>query len=159
MRSTGTSPVAVQLGKTVLIFLLPQICYSTQCVLDLFDKAQLFIDIEAWLSVDQRRDWTSTIFYLVLAIGAQNCPQEKDDIAGQYYNYGSFLVFSITAESLQPYTADIRSYDLMTMYLVGSSQMEAAYMLCGQAIRAAYALGLLRTRLVQRLPDRAGLIR
>jgi hypothetical protein len=118
--------------------------YSTSGVLGLFEKEALLADLVAWVSEDQSYpDLDSAVFYLILAIGAQTCPEDKDVVAEEYYNYGRYLASSDALEGAS--ILGIQCYALITMYLMGLSRVEAAFVQFGLAVRAAYALGLHRT--------------
>lgn len=118
---------------------------ATSCVLDSFDETELSGSLSQWL--DGARDvfepeGMSAVFFLIFAIGAQSCPEDRDDIAERYFNYGRFLTVSNIMES--PNIATIRANVLITIYLLAASRRNAAYMYLGTAVRAAYALGIHR---------------
>lgn len=126
-------------------YLLQWYLYNPGYVYYLFEENILRTSLLAWLSDPQRqKGWTSCKFYLVLALGAQNCPEDKDVLAEQYYKHGRSLTLLDTNESLSTSIVAAQCYTLMTIYLLGSSRVDAAFMQLGQAIRAANALGLHR---------------
>ncbi|KAK2134362.1 hypothetical protein NOF04DRAFT_1364932 [Fusarium oxysporum II5] len=85
---------------------------------------------------------SAALFFLVFAIGAQTCPENKDREAEQYFNYGRFLTASIIMDDIS--ISAVQSNILITMYLLGASRRNAAFMYLGSAVRAAYALGIQR---------------
>jgi hypothetical protein len=85
---------------------------------------------------------SAAVFFLVLAIGAQTCPENRDREAEQYFNYGRFLTSSIIMDDIS--ISAVQSNILITMYLLGASRRNAAFMYLGSAVRAAYALGIQR---------------
>lgn len=111
---------------------------STMCIIDLFDQAEFDDALTSWLGGRPlRRHLGESMVYLVLAIGAQTCPEDKDDLANQYFNYGRYL----TMRSMDnPNIGTIQGYILITMYLLGASQRKAAFLNLGLAVRAAHAM-------------------
>ena len=118
---------------------------ATSCVLNLSDEFEIQASLSRWLESSHdgpEQDANNAIFFLILAIGAQTCPEHLDDLAEQYFNYGQFLTVSGIMED--PSIATIQAYVLITMYLLGASRRNAAFMHLGIAVRAAYALGIHR---------------
>ncbi|KAH6886928.1 hypothetical protein B0T10DRAFT_575313 [Thelonectria olida] len=119
---------------------------ATDCVVHLFDRPKLLRELSHWLQIDQdgqqEDPGISAIFFLVLAIGAQACPENKDTIAEKYFNYGRFLTLSRIME--EPAVSAIQANILIATYLLGASRPDAASMYLGAAVRAAYALGIHR---------------
>jgi hypothetical protein len=119
---------------------------ATNCILNLYDDCDLRARMEEWATGatprEQQDDATSGIYYLILSIGAQTCPEDKDELAERYFNYGRFLTASSVMED--PSLATVGSYVLITMYLLAASRRNAAFMYLGIAVRAAYALGIHR---------------
>ncbi|KAH8897414.1 hypothetical protein GQ53DRAFT_713136 [Thozetella sp. PMI_491] len=118
---------------------------ATNGIVNMFDEPDLHNNISQWLqsaSDDQASDPSSALFFLVLAIGAQTCPEDRDDLAQRYFDYGRFLTTSGAME--EPSISTVRAYVLITMYLLGASRRNAAFMYLGIAARAAYALGIHR---------------
>ncbi|TPX18025.1 uncharacterized protein E0L32_011891 [Thyridium curvatum] len=82
------------------------------------------------------------IFYLVLAIGAQTAPDGDDSAAEVYFNYARYLLLSRAAVSAS--IPIIQAYSMITMFLLGQSRRNEAFIQLGNAVRAAYALGIHR---------------
>lgn len=124
-------------------FLLQWYLCNPGSVYYLFEEHSLQTSLLEWLlDFQQQYDWTSSKLYLVLALGAQNCPEDMDVLAEQYYEHGRSLTLLRTNENLNTSIEAAQCYTLMAIYLLGSSRIEAAFMQLGQAIRAANALGL-----------------
>ncbi|KAH6870983.1 hypothetical protein B0T10DRAFT_541580 [Thelonectria olida] len=119
---------------------------ATNCVFYLFDASQLRQGLLNWLQTDENGHepdtGTSAVFFLVLAVGAQAAPDDREAIAEQYFNYGRFLTMSHLME--EPAVSTIQANILITVYLLGASRSDAASMYLGTAVRAAYALGVHR---------------
>ncbi|KAH7134578.1 hypothetical protein B0J13DRAFT_597520 [Dactylonectria estremocensis] len=110
---------------------------SANCVLLLFDQDELQRDMDAW-----QKDAASPVYYLVLAIGAQTGPEDKDTLAEEFFNYGRYLTVETLMED--PDIPTIQAFALITMYLLGASRRNSAFMYLGLGVRAAYSLGLHR---------------
>ncbi|KAG4255349.1 hypothetical protein FPRO04_03882 [Fusarium proliferatum] len=118
---------------------------STSCVLNLFDEGEIMESMESWYQKcpDEPEDKASVaVFFLIFAIGAQTCPENRDQEAEQYFNYGRFITASIIMDDIS--ISAVQSNILITMYLLGASRRNAAFMYLGSAVRAAYALGIQR---------------
>ncbi|CVK94282.1 related to transcriptional activator Mut3p [Fusarium mangiferae] len=118
---------------------------STSCVLNLFDEGEIIESMESWYHKcsDEPEDKASVaVFFLIFAIGAQTCPDSRDKEAEQYFNYGRFLTATIIMDDIS--ISAVQSNILITMYLLGASRRNAAFMYLGSAVRAAYALGIQR---------------
>ncbi|KAK1574271.1 fungal-specific transcription factor domain-containing protein [Colletotrichum navitas] len=126
-------------------YLLRWYLRATNCILDIFDEAMLRKDLENWLRGDpasQDEEAMSCIFFLALGIGAQRCPEDRDADSEKYFHYGRFLAVSYLMEN--PTYNTVRSYVLITIYLLGASRRNSAFMHLGVAVRAAYTLGIHR---------------
>jgi hypothetical protein len=121
--------------------LLDWFLYSTNGMLDLFDHQRVHAELEAW-AIDTRKkpDLQSAVFYLVLAIGAQTCPDGLDLVADRYYRYGWHLGLEHATTDVE--YASVQYFSLVGTYLMGQSLMNAAFIQIGSAVRAALVLGL-----------------
>ncbi|KAL6412552.1 hypothetical protein AUP68_03755 [Ilyonectria robusta] len=116
---------------------------SANCVLLLFDQEELHHAINSWQEKDNdKADPASPVYYLVFAIGAQTGPEDKDSLAETFFNYGRYLTVETLMED--PDIPTIQAFALITMYLLGASRRNSAFMYLGMGVRAAYALGLHR---------------
>ncbi|KAF4502681.1 transcriptional regulatory [Fusarium agapanthi] len=118
---------------------------STSCVLNLFEEGQISESMASWYqkcSEEQEDKASVAVFFLIFAIGAQTCPENRDKEAEQYFNYGRFLTTSVIMDDIS--ISAVQSNILITMYLLGASRRNAAFMYLGSAFRAAYALGIQR---------------
>ncbi|KAH6995283.1 hypothetical protein EDB80DRAFT_755359 [Ilyonectria destructans] len=119
---------------------------ATNCVLILLDAEELHNALSEWLQnqMDQEKQQAMTpILFLIFAIGSQTCPENRDDIAEKYFNYGRSLTLSQNME--KPSVPTIQAHALITMYQLGASRRDAAFMYSGIAVRAGYTLGIHRT--------------
>ncbi|KAF9771381.1 hypothetical protein IL306_010986 [Fusarium sp. DS 682] len=126
-------------------YLLSWYLRSTSCVLNLFEEGELGQSLTSWYqtSPDEPEDKVSAaVFFLIFAIGAQTCPENRDQEAEQYFNYGRFLTTSSLMDDIS--ISSVQSNVLITMYLLSASRRNAAFMYLGSAVRAAYALGIQR---------------
>ncbi|KAF5571676.1 transcriptional regulatory [Fusarium phyllophilum] len=118
---------------------------STSCVLNLFEESEISESMASWYkrcSYELEDKASVAVFFLIFAIGAQTCPENRDKEAEQYFNYGRFLTASIIMDDIS--ISAVQSNILITMYLLGASRRNAAFMYLGSAVRAAYALGIQR---------------
>lgn len=127
-------------------YLLKWYTVSTGCVVNLFDKTQLYDSLTTWLKNTQdgvEQDPMSAIYYLVLAIGAQTGPEDLDELSERFFNYGRFLTMSDVMEDISVVTAQANI--LITTFLLGASRRNAAFVYLGAAVRTAHVLGLHRS--------------
>ena len=118
---------------------------STSSLLDLYDESELGRPLRQWLQTPDARlgeKATDPVFFLLLALGAQSCPEDRDERADQYFNFGRLL--STAAVMEDPSISTVHAHVLMTLYLLSASRRNAAFMYLGLAVRAAYALGIHR---------------
>jgi hypothetical protein len=123
---------------------------SVNCVLLLFDEQELDKGINDWLQQHEQRQVgdkadpnpVSSVYYLVFAIGAQTGPEDREDLAEVFFNYGRYMTVETLMED--PDIPTIQAFALITMYLLNASRRNSAFMYLGMAVRAAYALGLHR---------------
>ncbi|THY70439.1 hypothetical protein D6C86_07184 [Aureobasidium pullulans] len=115
---------------------------ATSGLVDLFDIDTYFRNLDHWV-VDQTRDndIKSSIFYMVLAIGAQVSSEDGDQtLAEKYFNRGRHLAVMTSTDA--PSLLTIQAYLCITMYMLGACRRNAAFMQFGIAVRAAFALGM-----------------
>jgi hypothetical protein len=81
------------------VYLIRRYMLATNCVLDLFNESDLFGNLPAWLENDSEQIQAfSPIYYLVVAIGVQTCPEEKESLANLYFDHGRYLIASCIIE-------------------------------------------------------------
>ncbi|PKK48974.1 hypothetical protein CI102_4158 [Trichoderma harzianum] len=116
---------------------------ATHSILQLFDDAKICDDILEWLRLPQEPvDAISATYSLILAIGAQACPDDYDERAERHFNYGRYVTLATLMDD--PSIATTQCHVLIAMYLLAQSRRNAAFMYLGIAVRGAYALGLHR---------------
>lgn len=114
---------------------------ATNCLLNLIDQQELTRGLNDWCQCPQDPDsGSSAMYYLVLALGAQSCPEDRDETAERYFNHGRYITLTTFMED--PTIITIQCHVLITMYLLAGSRRNSAFMYLGTAVRAAYALGL-----------------
>ncbi|KAE8136040.1 hypothetical protein BDV38DRAFT_272320 [Aspergillus pseudotamarii] len=115
---------------------------ATSPLLDLFDLNEFHPRLANWIeNPTGDEDTVSSIFYLVLAIGAQ-VSDTNHTLAEKYFISGRQLAFSAFTET--PSISTIQSYVLISMYMLGACRRNGAFMNLGIALRAAYAVGIHR---------------
>ncbi|KAJ5156562.1 hypothetical protein N7492_009365 [Penicillium capsulatum] len=119
-----------------------QYVLATRPLLDLFDLEEFHPRLANWVANPSGdEDTVSSIFYLVLAIGAQ-VSDTNQTLAEQYFSSGRQLAFSAFQETPSIHT--IQSYVLVSMYMLGACRRNGSFMNLGIALRAAYAVGIHR---------------
>ncbi|KAJ5816931.1 hypothetical protein N7447_009164 [Penicillium robsamsonii] len=119
-----------------------QFVLATSPLLDLFDLEEFHPRLANWVANPSGdEDTVSSIFYLVLAIGAQVSDIDQT-VAEQYFSSGRQLAFLAFQETPSIHT--IQSYILVSMYMLGACRRNGAFMNLGVALRAAYAVGIHR---------------
>ncbi|KAH7136953.1 hypothetical protein B0J13DRAFT_506734 [Dactylonectria estremocensis] len=84
-------------------------------------------------------DATTAIYYLMFAVGAQSCPEDKDETAEKYFNYGKYVTMSTLWDSGIP---TIQSHLLATTYLLAASRTDTALMHLRVAIESGISSNL-----------------
>ncbi|KAK2037485.1 fungal-specific transcription factor domain-containing protein [Colletotrichum somersetense] len=142
---TNPADIPVKPSDEQARYLLCWYLQSSNCILNVFDEAALRNDLGNWLRgepTSEDEETMSCIFFLALSIGAQRCPEDRDADAEKYFHYGRFMAVSYAMEN--PTYSTVRSYILITVYLLGASRRNSAFMHLGVAVRAAYTLGIHR---------------
>jgi hypothetical protein len=113
--------------------------------LDLFDSSFTLEQIQIWVQDPKRSQWPSrSIFYLVLAIGAQAraCGHTDDHAAEHYFGLGRRYATTDLVED--PSILTVQAFSLITWYMVTACRRNGASMNLGFAVQAAYSLGIHR---------------
>jgi hypothetical protein len=113
---------------------------STSTFLGLFTEHRFFSALETWLFEAATHDLQSALYYLILAIGAQTCPGGSDDVASTLF-FEAYQMMQADREDVNLFLL-AQVHILRTMYLIGQSQMQSAYLELGKAIRLTHSLGL-----------------
>ncbi|KIX92967.1 uncharacterized protein Z520_11240 [Fonsecaea multimorphosa CBS 102226] len=113
-------------------------------VIDLFDPDDITQHLCAWTcDPTAETDFNSSIYYLVMAIGALTRSASDLDQAEFYFSRGREIGVSSFLED--PSVLTVQAYALITFYMLSAVRRNGAFMLLGIAVRAAYALGLHRS--------------
>ncbi|KAL2824484.1 fungal-specific transcription factor domain-containing protein [Aspergillus cavernicola] len=140
--TTQTGPLIAPPSNDEAQRLARQYVLATSPLLDLFDLEEFHPRLANWVDHPTGdEDTVSSIFYLVLAIGAQ-VSHTNQTLAEQYFVSGRQLAFSAFTET--PSLDTIQSYVLISMYMLGACRRNGAFMNLGIALRAAYAVGIHR---------------
>ncbi|KAJ5555438.1 Aldolase-type TIM barrel [Penicillium sp. DV-2018c] len=140
--STQSEPLVPPPSNERAHRLARQFVLATSPLLDLFDLEEFYPRLTNWVANPSGdEDTVSSIFYLVLAIGAQVSDLDQT-VAEHYFGSGRQLAFSSFQETPSIHT--IQSYILVSMYMLGACRRNGAFMNLGVALRAAYAVGIHR---------------
>ncbi|GAB1199461.1 hypothetical protein APSETT444_008811 [Aspergillus pseudonomiae] len=140
--TTQTGPLIPPPSNEEAQQLARQYVLATSPLLNLFDLEEFHPRLAHWIeNPTGDEDTVSSIFYLVLAIGAQ-VSDTNHTLAEKYFISGRQLAFSAFTET--PSISTIQSYVLISMYMLGACRRNGAFMNLGIALRAAYAVGIHR---------------
>ncbi|KAI5365090.1 hypothetical protein Slin15195_G046270 [Septoria linicola] len=109
---------------------------------DLFDHEQLLRDIKTWAGgfTSHQDDATSAVYYLVLAVGAQ----ESHDIKAEaWFRHAKDILLKHLTASMN--VATVQGFALVAIFMLRAFQPNGAYLYFSLAARTAYAIGLHRT--------------
>ncbi|KDN66262.1 putative fungal specific transcription factor domain-containing protein, partial [Colletotrichum sublineola] len=96
----------------------------TSGLVDLFDHAHFVDEVGSWAQQTQRlQDASSATFYLVLAIGYQSSNEGR---ASSYFDYARNIALANLSGNINVPT--IRTFILVTLYMLGSCQMNGAFL-------------------------------
>ncbi|CAN9433102.1 unnamed protein product [Alternaria alternata] len=111
-------------------------------LVQLFQKEDLAPELKAWASsrTSSSDDAAAAVFYLVLAIGAQERFEEK---AEAWFNTARDLLLKHMCSSMNVST--VQGFALVAIFMLRASQPNGAYLYFSLAARAAYAIGIHRT--------------
>lgn len=113
--------------------------------LDLFDVSTVTADIHDWIAHPMRSKWPNcSIFYLVLALGAQGRGGGlvDDRNAEQYFTQGRSHATVHLVDN--PSLSTVQAFCMITWYMLTGCRQNAALMNLGIAVQAAYAIGVHR---------------
>ncbi|EFQ36686.1 fungal specific transcription factor domain-containing protein [Colletotrichum graminicola M1.001] len=118
----------------------------TSGLVDLFNHAHFVNELGSWAQQTHRlQDASSATFYLVLAIGYQSSDEDR---ASSYFEFARNIALTNLSGNINIPT--IQSFILVTLYMLGSCQMNGAFLFFGIAVRAAYSVGIHRTEINSR---------
>ncbi|OIW22591.1 hypothetical protein CONLIGDRAFT_216695 [Coniochaeta ligniaria NRRL 30616] len=121
----------------------------TAGLVDLFDDSRLVGDICLWAAQNQGHDgpdnMTSAIYYLVLAIGQLKQDQQ---LSQAYFDFARDRALANIGGNMS--IATVQAFLLITLYTLGASQINGAFLFFGLAVRAAYSIGVHRTEVNSR---------
>ena len=143
MKSTTTSAEPLLPTYEDAECMAVQFLLTTAGLVDLFPLDTFFLDLKAWVDGRARNEYVerSSLFYLVLAIGAQAfLPECQQYQAEHYFSRGRQQALNTFTEA--PSLMTVQAYVLITVYLLGACRRNSAYMQFGIACRATHALGI-----------------
>jgi hypothetical protein len=113
--------------------------------LDLFDSSLVVEQIQVWVQDPMRSQWPNcSIFYLVLALGAQARAHgyADDHTAEHFFRLGRQHATMTLVD--EPSLITVQVFTMIVWYLVAACRRSAALMNLGFAVQAAYGLGIHR---------------
>ena len=122
-------------------YLVDQYVIGTEGILDMHETHESLLSaVQMCVSGMPMAHFPAPLCFLTLAIGAQVCPQDRDNLADDLFAYGRRLTVEHLME--EPSLPTVHAYNLITMYMLGACRRNGAFMQLGTSVRAAYALGL-----------------
>ncbi|KAI4644463.1 hypothetical protein J4E93_006366 [Alternaria ventricosa] len=122
--------------------LVDEFMAASSGLVQLFQREDLAPELKAWASsrTSSSDDAAAAVFYLVLAIGAQERFEEK---AEAWFNTARDVLLKHMCSSMNVST--VQGFALVAIYMLRASQPNGAYLYFSLAARAAYAIGIHRT--------------
>ncbi|KAH7091679.1 hypothetical protein FB567DRAFT_279613 [Paraphoma chrysanthemicola] len=117
-------------------------CVVTSGLVDLFEREDLLKEIVLWSSslATQVDDTAEAVFYLVLAMGAQEKNEAK---AEAWFTKAQEVLVKNMCNSMN--VATVQGFTLVAIYMLRAFQPNGAYLYFSLAARTAYAIGIHRT--------------
>lgn len=136
----GHAPFGITMDRALQM--AQQYLLVTNGVLNVLDMDYFHEHLPLWVrDPSHHSEDRSSIFYLVMAIGAQVASDASNqEEAEHYFHHGRQLAFSTFTEA--PSIRTVQSYALICIYMLGACRRNGAFMNLGIAVRAAYALGI-----------------
>ncbi|KAI4622189.1 hypothetical protein J4E83_004929 [Alternaria metachromatica] len=122
--------------------LVDEFMAASSGLVQLFQREDLAPELKAWACSrnSSSDDAAAAVFYLVLAIGAQERFEEK---AEAWFNTARDVLLKHMCSSMNVST--VQGFALVAIYMLRASQPNGAYLYFSLAARAAYAIGIHRT--------------
>ncbi|KAH6614884.1 hypothetical protein C7974DRAFT_55611 [Boeremia exigua] len=122
--------------------LVQQYTVAVSGLVDLFEHDELMGEIRSWATgaIARPHESAAAVFYLVLAIGAQESHEIK---AEAWFVYARDILLKNLVNSMNVST--VQGFALVTIYMLRAFQPNGAYLYFSLSARTAYAIGLHRT--------------
>ncbi|EMD66748.1 hypothetical protein GGP41_008140 [Bipolaris sorokiniana] len=111
-------------------------------LVQLFQREDLLPELKNWVSnqTSSPDDVAAAVFYLVLAIGAQD---KFEDKAEAWFKHALNILLKFMCSNMNVST--VQGFTLVVIFMLRASQPNGAYLYFSLAARTAYAIGLHRT--------------
>ncbi|EUC49619.1 hypothetical protein COCMIDRAFT_84123 [Bipolaris oryzae ATCC 44560] len=122
--------------------LVQEYIVASSGLVQLFQREDLLPELKNWASnqASSPDDVATAVFYLVLAIGAQD---KFEDKAEAWFKYALKILLKFMCSNMNVST--VQGFTLVTIFMLRASQPNGAYLYFSLAARTAYAIGLHRT--------------
>ncbi|KAL6710497.1 hypothetical protein ACN47E_008545 [Coniothyrium glycines] len=123
-------------------FLVEEYAAATSGLVDLFHHEDLVKEMRTWAATlrPTASDPVAAVFYLVLAVGAQESDEHK---AEAWSEHARECLTRHMCSSMNIYI--VQGFTLLAIYMLRAFQPNGAYLYFSLAARAAYAIGIHRT--------------
>lgn len=118
--------------------------FATSGLVDLFESDQLERELGGWARgmTSHTDDAASAVFFLVLAIGAQEDRGSKSDV---WFQHARDVLSKNMCSNMN--VATVQGFTLVAIYMLLTFQPNGAYLYFSLAARTAYAIGIHRTEI------------
>ncbi|KAF2822926.1 hypothetical protein CC86DRAFT_396486 [Ophiobolus disseminans] len=122
--------------------LLEDYCIATSGLVDLFEYEELLKEVKVWTSgfTAHQDDAAAAVFFLVLAIGAQESDESKGET---WFAHARDILLKNMCNSMN--VATVQGFTLVAIFMLRAFQPNGAYLYFSLAARTAYAIGIHRT--------------
>ncbi|PSN70152.1 hypothetical protein BS50DRAFT_306657 [Corynespora cassiicola Philippines] len=122
--------------------LVKEYAVATSGLVQLFDHDEMLVRVKSWAATptSQPSDATTAVFYLVLAIGAQESQESKADA---WFRLARDILLKHLCSSMNVST--VQGFALVAVFMLRAFQPNGAYLYFSLAARTAYAIGVHRT--------------
>ncbi|KAF1948510.1 hypothetical protein CC80DRAFT_431443 [Byssothecium circinans] len=135
-------PHDISIALSEVPLLIEEYLIATSGLVDLFEREHLFQELKAWANGNTSRteDAAAAVFYLVLAIGAQESRGQKPEA---WFSHARDLLIKHMCNSMN--VATVQGFTLVALYSLRAFQPNGAFLYFSLAARTAYAIGIHRT--------------
>ncbi|CAO2653839.1 Nn.00g105720.m01.CDS01 [Neocucurbitaria sp. VM-36] len=115
---------------------------ATSGLVDMFQHDELLSEMMTWANglTSHSDDTAAAVFYLVLAVGAQ---ESREDKAAAWFGHARELLLKHMCNSMNVST--VQGFILVAIFMLRAFQPNGAYLYFSLAARTAYAIGIHRT--------------
>ncbi|KAF1965806.1 hypothetical protein BU23DRAFT_488280 [Bimuria novae-zelandiae CBS 107.79] len=139
---TSAQPQDVSVNIHDVPLLVQRYFFATSGLVELFQRDGLVEELKSWAvgTASHTDDAATAVFFLVLAIGAQDDHETKADA---WFQHARDILLKNMCSDVN--VATVQGFALVAIYMLRGSQPNGAYLYFSLAARTAYAIGIHRT--------------